>query len=96
MDIISVNNTLGYILDFQEVIGVLKNIYRILKPDGIFITDLNHDSYKKIFSADVTNEIYPGIYQKIKDIDINKLPDTTPKPTVISTADGDKFRITLQ
>lgn len=61
-DIISINNTLGYIEDLGIIKEVQRNVYRILKPNGIFITDPHrakpefHENYI---------EIKPGIYQKI-------------------------------
>lgn len=69
-DIISVNNTLLYIKRYNnELDTVIENIYRILKPGGIFITDNDRtlDCYKnlcKIFNPENSVEIYPGIYKK--------------------------------
>lgn len=62
-DIISVNNTLGYIIDKTERTNTLKNIKRILKPEGVFITDTYID-YSDIFTPDVADELYMGIYRK--------------------------------
>lgn len=63
-DIISVNNTIGYITDFSEGMDVLKNIYRILKSGGIFITDPEYRKFLLVFTPKLADEIYPGIYQK--------------------------------
>ena len=93
-DVVSVNNTLGYILDFQVVMFVVKNIYKMLKPNGIFITDPDYSSYKKVFSPEVSKEIYPGIYQKTADSDINI--DANLEPVKLVTKDNGTFYITLQ
>lgn len=66
-DVISINNTLYYIEEPEEIFETLKHVYRILKPNGIFITD--PDKYKYILESDVMenfDEIRPGIYKKIK------------------------------
>jgi ubiquinone/menaquinone biosynthesis C-methylase UbiE len=43
---------------------VLKNIYRILKSGGIFITDPEYRKFLLVFTPQLADEIYPGIYQK--------------------------------
>lgn len=74
-NVISVNNTIGYIYDPQVAMFVVKNIYKMLKPSGIFITDPDYSSYKKVFSPEVSKEIYKGIYQKTADISMDEFTD---------------------
>ena len=61
-DIISVNNTLGYIKDEPIILDTIKHLIRTLKSGGIFITDpfsrFNKACENKTF------EIYDGIYKK--------------------------------
>lgn len=64
-DIVSINNTLYYIDDPEEIFETLRHIHRILKPNGIFITDPN--KYKYILESEIMDyfkEIKSGIYQK--------------------------------
>ena len=63
--IISVNNTLIYLKDKEEIQEVLNNIYRTLKSGGIFISDNRLKLYKEVFTQENSIEIYPGIYQKL-------------------------------
>ena len=67
-DIISVNNTLGYICDYETRMQTVRNIFDKLKPNGIFITDPHITQYQEVFSPDVCDEIYPGIYKKMTQI----------------------------
>ena len=56
-----------FVDELEEIFETLKHVYRILKPNGIFITD--PDKYKYILESDVMenfDEIRPGIYKKIK------------------------------
>ena len=64
-DIISINNTLGYIRNTNELADSVENIYRTLKPVGIFISDNRLRLYNKIFTPENSKEIYPGIFQKL-------------------------------
>lgn len=61
-DIISVNNTLGYINNEHKIINTIDNIIRMLKKKGIFITD--PISEFNIFCKNKTLEIYNGIFKK--------------------------------
>lgn len=64
-DIISMNNTLPYIRDQEKIDETLRHIYRILKPNGIFITD--PCLYSNMEMSNVTKnciEIAEGIYKK--------------------------------
>ena len=63
-DLISINNTIGYITDFKTRIATLQNIYRLLKKDGIFITD---PYYAYIEEANLENKFIKkadGIFKK--------------------------------
>ena len=65
-DIISINNTLGYIKEDDVRHGVLRNVVKLLKKGGIFITDPFYEPrMKKAGVADAFKEIKEGIYQKI-------------------------------
>ena len=63
-DIISINNTLGYILDKDSRIGTIKDIYRTLKKDGAFITDPYLDFIKEANLSEYFLKIADGIYKK--------------------------------
>lgn len=63
-DIISINNTLGYIIDKEERINTLQNIYRVLKKNKILITDPNHYYIEQAGLLNKFNEISLGIYEK--------------------------------
>ena len=66
-DIISANNVLPYIVSERESAQTVKNIVRVLKPNGYFITD----PYEKPFHVKVLSEYDNmkqkglGIYQKV-------------------------------
>ena len=61
-DIVSINNTLGYIGDKNAVTDTLNHINRILRKDGVFITD----PYRKCDNLRTTMvEEYKGIYRKL-------------------------------
>ena len=64
LDIVSINNTIGYIMDYEEGMSVLRNVLRSLKSGGVFITDPDYRKFRQIFSPEVSDEIYPGIYKK--------------------------------
>ena len=66
-DIISANNVLTYILVDREVEQTVRNIERILKKGGYFITDPYEDTYhvKKLDKYKNIKKIDAGIYQKI-------------------------------
>lgn len=65
-NIISANNTLGYIMDDTEFVDTHRHIVRILRPDGYFITDPYGFEQKIVESGVMDNmeEIYKGIYKK--------------------------------
>lgn len=63
-DMITFNNTLGYIEGKDKVLETMGNICRILKPNGILITD-PYDQYREMFPV-LSNfkKISDGIWQK--------------------------------
>ena len=63
-DVVSINNTIGYIKKYEEQASTVNNIFRILKSGGIFISDNRIKLYRRIFTTDNSNEIYTGIFQK--------------------------------
>lgn len=63
-DIISVNNTIGYIDNSTERINTLKNIYRSLKENGILITDPNPYFIEQAGLSDKLKLLKDGIYKK--------------------------------
>ena len=66
-NVVSINNTLGYIENSKVRMETIKNIYRILKPGGIFISDNRTTEYSDVFTPKNSTEIYPGIFQKKPD-----------------------------
>ncbi len=62
-DIVSINNTLGYINDQNIIIETLNNIKRIVKRGGIFITDPHCKLYDETLKDTMSKE-YEGIYKK--------------------------------
>jgi len=66
-DVISANNVLGYITSDKDYLHTYKNILRILKPKGYFITDPYPPDYVIMKSRILDNmkEIFKGIYQKM-------------------------------
>ena len=76
-DIISINNTLGYIKDPEDRFNALRNVLKILKKGGLFITDPFYGPrMEKAGVAEAFKEIKDGIYIKIND----KI--TPPKETI--------------
>ena len=63
-DIISINNTIGYIVDKDSRIGTIKDIYRTLKRNGIFITDPYYNFIKEANLSECFLKIADGIYKK--------------------------------
>lgn len=64
-DIISANNILGYIKDKDERIGTTKNFYRILKENGVYITDTFYNNVKEANLQNKYGLIDIGIYKKL-------------------------------
>lgn len=64
-DIISINNTLGYITNKDDVISTYRHVNRILKQNGVFITDPVQTGYfRESGILKHLVEIREGIYQK--------------------------------
>lgn len=66
-DIVSANNVLGYIINEEKIINTIKQIKRILKPNGYFITDPYDPPYwlKSSGAFDSMEQVYAGIYKKV-------------------------------
>ncbi len=65
-DIVSVNNTLGYIKNWDERVYTVENIVRAIKKSGYFITD-RADPGNGSLRPTIRNlmlEVAPGIYKK--------------------------------
>ena len=63
-DIVSINNTIGYIIYKDSRISTIKNIYRTLKKDGTFITDPYFNFIKEAGLSESFFKIADGIYKK--------------------------------
>jgi len=65
-NMISINNTLGYIEETNAVKTTMENISKMLKKDGILITDIYDAFYKETFNClkDFKN-LNPGIWKKM-------------------------------
>ena len=64
-DVVSVNNVIGYINDDEEYYKTLKNLHRIIKPNGYIITDLEFlDEYAKVSDRNDFKQVGYGIFQK--------------------------------
>jgi len=61
-DIVSINNTLGYINDEKSIVDALHHVMRILKRDGVFITD-PYSRFNDVLKTNMS-EIFKGIFQK--------------------------------
>ena len=63
-DVISANNTIGYMREREDISKTFDNIYRVLKPGGLFITDTYYfDMNNAPQRMDNMKEIFPGIYR---------------------------------
>lgn len=63
-DVVSINNTLGYIRDKKFRIPVVEHVHRTLKPNGIYITDPHINNVKEAGLDECFEEIYEGIFRK--------------------------------
>ena len=63
-DVVSINNTLGYIGNKTELDDTVRNVYRILKVGGDFITDPHYDYLERTNLADRFIQLKAGIYKK--------------------------------
>ena len=64
LDIVSINNTIGYIEENNERVETVQNIYRKLKKGGVLISDYHYDHVNHANLQDQFISIEPGIYQK--------------------------------
>lgn len=66
-NLISMNKVLMYLKDRETQAKVIDNLFNMLKPNGILISDSEHDfSSWNLKNAKMITEIYPGIWQKNK------------------------------
>lgn len=63
-DIISINNTLGYLETRDECIDVISNTDRALKKDGVFITDTYYTGLDLNPQGNFS-KLYNGIFKKL-------------------------------
>ena len=65
-DVLSINNVLGYIENDDEYYYTIKNLPRIMKPEGYLITDTAKDQlFKKLGLDKSLKKISSGIYKKV-------------------------------
>lgn len=65
-DVLSINNVLGYIENDDEYYSTIKNLPRIIKPDGYLITDTMYDQlFKELGLDNSLKKISFGIYKKV-------------------------------
>ena len=65
-DVLSINNVLGYIENDDEYYSTIKNLPRIIKPDGYLITDTTHAQlFKELGLDNSLKKISFGIYKKV-------------------------------
>ena len=63
---LSINNVLGYIENDDEYYSTIKNLPRIIKPDGYLITDTTQDQlFKELGLDNSLKKISFGIYKKV-------------------------------
>lgn len=64
-DILSMNNVLGYIEDDDEYYSTIKNMPRIVKPNGFIITDtICENLFQKVGVDKMLTKISDGIFKK--------------------------------
>lgn len=64
-DVLSMNNVLGYIEDDDEYYSTIKNMPRIVKPDGFIITDtICENLFQKVGVDKMLTKISAGIFKK--------------------------------
>ncbi len=96
-NIISMNNTLGYLIDYKLIMDTVEEIQKKLKPGGVFITDPHITDYHEVFSPDICDEIYPGIYKKKNsNIDMSTSDNMSNKPDLMIQKDGINFFINFR
>lgn len=66
-NMVSINNVLMYMKDEPTIKITMGNITEMLKKDGILVTDIYDDCYKKMFSSlENFKNLAPGIWQKMR------------------------------
>lgn len=64
-DVLSMNNVLGYIEDDDEYYSTIKNMPRIVKPNGFIITDtICENLFQKVGVDKMLTKISAGIFKK--------------------------------
>lgn len=64
-DVLSMNNVLGYIEDDDEYYSTIKNMPRIVKPNGFIITDtICENLFQKVGVDKILTKISAGIFKK--------------------------------
>lgn len=64
-DVLSMNNVLGYIEDDDEYYSTIKNMPRIVKPNGFIITDIICENlFQKVGVDKMLTKISAGIFKK--------------------------------
>lgn len=64
-DVLSINNVLGYIEDDDEYYSTIKNMPRIVKPNGFIITDtICENLFQKVGVDKMLTKISDGIFKK--------------------------------
>lgn len=64
-DVLSMNNVLGYIEDDDEYYSTIKNMPRIVKPNGFIITDtICENLFQKVGVDKMLTQISAGIFKK--------------------------------
>lgn len=64
-DVLSMNNVLGYIEDDDEYYSTIKNMPRIVKPNGFIITDtICENLFQKVGVDKMLTQISDGIFKK--------------------------------
>lgn len=65
-DVVSVNNVVGYINNDDEYFKTLKNLHRIIKPNGYIITDADFlQEYALLGDKNDFATVGIGIFQKL-------------------------------
>lgn len=66
-DIVSINNTIPYIENRCEIEETLRNVVRVLKDNGVFITDpYKFDWFETSGILDNLKEVKAGIFKKVE------------------------------
>ena len=63
-DIVSINNTIGYIAEEHERVSTMEHVYRMLKRNGLYITDPYYNNVVEAGMTDKFINVSEGIYKK--------------------------------